>query len=84
MFETKTIAVSKGIPLQERISEVSKQVSEWLDSFEKLSDAERNSLRLKKADQTSKEFRYHYSISTGAELTASKVRAEARTNLRPS
>lgn len=83
MFEIKIIAVSKGMPLLMRISEVSKKVSEWLDSFEKLSDAERNSLRLKKADQTSEKYRYHYSISTGAELTASKVKVEAQTNPRP-
>jgi hypothetical protein len=60
--------------LTERISEVSNQISEWLDSFGEISDGERKTMRLRKAEQIEKEYNYHYSISLGEELSAADAK----------
>ncbi|MFH1481809.1 MAG: hypothetical protein ABIG67_11110 [Pseudomonadota bacterium] len=61
MFKSKTITLPKTMPAIEQISEVSRQLSEWL----KTSDepyGDRSILRLKKIEQNKKECLYHYEI----------------------
>ena len=69
MLAYKTISLPKRMPLTDRISEVSKQISEWLryiymppPGFRVLDD----SLRLIKITKTDEEYRYHYSITMAA------------------
>lgn len=83
MFESKTITVPKDMPLKDRISEVARHLSVWLSSLGKLSEADRNSLRLTKCEQTSKGYRYHYSISVGEELSASDAKVRAKPSRQP-
>jgi hypothetical protein len=69
MYAYKTIALPKRMPLTDRISEVSKQLSEWVrytyippPGFRVLDE----SLRLIKVTKTDVEYRYHYAITLGA------------------
>jgi hypothetical protein len=82
-MNSKTITVPKSMPLTERISEVSSQISEWLDSFGEISDADRKTMRLRKAEQIDKEYKYHYSVSLGEELSAANAKTQIRSSPRP-
>ena len=69
MLSYKTIALPRRMPLTDRISAVSEQISEWLKSpdtsppgFWVIGE----SLRLIKITRTEDEYRYHYSITLGA------------------
>ena len=83
MFESKTITLPKDMLLAERISEVASQLSEWLGSLGKLSDADRKSLRLTKCERNTKGYRYHYSISIGKELSASGAKVQTKASRQP-
>jgi hypothetical protein len=83
MFESKIIVLPKGILLREQISEVARQISSWLGTLGKLSDADRNSLRLAKCEQTAKGYMFHYSISIGEALSASDTKVQARASRQP-
>ena len=63
MAESKTISIPKKMPLKDQILEVSRQIEEWLNSFDKLAVVARERLRLTKSEQTDKEYRYHYSVN---------------------
>jgi hypothetical protein len=59
-FESLTINVPKSMPLSNKLAEVSRQISEWLESIEEpLND---KTLRLKKIDETDKDYVYWYEI----------------------
>ena len=62
VIESVTITIPKKMRPTKRISEVSKQISEWLLSLEKPFNYNTNMLRLKKFEQTHKEYIYHYEI----------------------
>ncbi|MGD9033652.1 MAG: hypothetical protein PVH02_13365 [Desulfobacteraceae bacterium] len=62
VFESITIALPKTMPRRRRISEASEQISEWLLSLERPFNYKTNMLRLKKFEQTDKEYIYHYEI----------------------
>ena len=62
MLESVTITVPRKKPPTKRISEVSKQISEWLKSLEKPFDYRTNMLRLKKCELSNNEYIYHYEI----------------------
>jgi hypothetical protein len=66
------------MPLTERISEVSRQVLEWLHSYDTLWDEEKATLRLVKVEKTHKEYRFHYSITLRTfHISAADVEARA-------
>jgi hypothetical protein len=50
------------MPLTERISEVSKQIFEWLESRDESFNDLTDIVRLKKCEKSSKEYSYHYQI----------------------
>jgi hypothetical protein len=65
MFAYKTIALPKRMPFEDRMSEVSRQISEWVDSFREVSNTASYKLRLTKVEKTDDEYKYHYSITLG-------------------
>ena len=67
VFDSVTIAIPKKMPRTQRVSAVSKQISEWLLSLERPFNYKANMLRLKKFEQTDKEYIYHYEIHTKVE-----------------
>ncbi len=60
MIESKTVSLPKTMPLVERILETGKQISVWLNSFEKPYNVETDRLRLTKCELNGKEYIYHY------------------------
>ena len=59
-FESLTINLPKSMPLGNKLAEVSRQISEWLESLEK--PFNHKTLRLKKIDKSDKDYIYHYEI----------------------
>ncbi len=62
MFDSKLITLPRTMPLIERISEVSKQVFEWLESRDESFNDLTDIVRLKKCEKNTKEYGYHYEI----------------------
>lgn len=62
MFVSKTITIQRTMPLIERISEVSKQISEWLETLEKPFNLEKDMLRLTKYERKGGKYLYHYTV----------------------
>ena len=71
--ESKVITVPKKMPLAARISEVSKQITEWLESLERPFNNETDKLQLTKYERGDKEYSYSYLITNRRELSASDV-----------
>ena len=59
-FESLTINLPKSMPLGNKLAEVSRQISEWLESLEKTFN--HKTLRLKKIEESDKDYIYHYEI----------------------
>jgi hypothetical protein len=67
MLNYKIVILPNNLPLKEQISEVSRQISEWLRSLDvpsgfKVVDA---NLRLINITKTDEEYAYQYSITLG-------------------
>ena len=65
MPEQTTIQVPKNMPLIERISGVSKEISRWLDSLEEPFNVDTDVIQLKKYERNDK-YTYHYMIDREA------------------
>ena len=61
MSEHKTIILPKTMPLVERISGVSKEISEWIKSFEEPFNVSADVIQLAKYERNDK-YSYHYII----------------------
>jgi hypothetical protein len=61
MAEQRTITLPKTMPLVERISSVSKEISGWLDSLEEPFNVEVDMMRLIKYERNGY-YSYHYVI----------------------
>jgi hypothetical protein len=61
MSEHRTITFPKTTPLIERISGVSKEISEWLESLEEPFNVNRDTMQLVKYERNDK-YSYHYII----------------------
>jgi len=59
-FESLSINLPKSMPLGNRVAEVSRQISEWLESLVK--PFNHKTLRLKKIEESDKDYIYHYEI----------------------
>lgn len=75
MNQSLTIALPKNMPLGRRISETSKKINEWLNSFEVQFDDERDKLHLKKMEIKNQEYRYSYSIISRKGLSVGSVKS---------
>ena len=62
MLDSSTITLPETMPLSDRISEVSKQISEWLESLESPFDGKTDALQLINYERKGKKFTYQYSI----------------------
>ena len=62
MLEHTTIILPKTMPLDERISEVGKQISEWIRSLETQPNDVTGRLYLTKYEKTDNGYSYQYSI----------------------
>lgn len=60
--ESITIRLPRTMPRTKRVSEVNRQISEWLKSFEKPFNYKTNMLRLKKYEKSDREYMYHYEV----------------------
>jgi len=67
VFESIAVTIPKKMPHSKRISEVSRRLTEWLESLETPYNFRINMLRLKKTEQTEKEYIYHYEIQRKVE-----------------
>jgi hypothetical protein len=59
-FESFTITLPKNMLLGKKVAEVSRQISEWLESFEE--PFNHKTLRLRKIEERDKDYIYHYEI----------------------
>ena len=71
MKESITINLKKTMPLGTRISEASRQIRDWLEFLDVELDSERHKLKLANCELDNNEFRYHYSLTSHKELSAS-------------
>lgn len=62
VIESVTITIPKKMPRTKRLSEVSKQISEWLESLEKPYNYKTDALRLKKFEKSDREYIFQYEI----------------------
>lgn len=75
MPESIVITLPKTMSIDKRISEASRQITEWLQSFEKPFKDGADKLQLTKCEIKQEEYSYHYSIINRRELSASDVKA---------
>ncbi len=73
MKQSLTIALPKNMPLARRISETSRRINEWLNSFEVKFDDEKDKLHLNKMEIKNQEYRYSYSIISRKGLSVGAV-----------
>jgi len=73
MNESLTITLPKNMPLIRRISEISRRINEWLNSFDVAFNNEKDKLHLKKIQIKSKEYLYIYSIISRKGLSVGAV-----------
>jgi hypothetical protein len=70
MPESTMITLPKTMPLVERISEVNRQLSDWLKSLEGFVCG-RDALRLTKYEREAEKYSYHYIIDHRVSLITS-------------
>ena len=73
MNQSLTIALPKNMPLARRISETSRQINEWLNSFEVKFDGDKDKLHFNKMEIKNQEYRYSYSIISRKGLSVGAV-----------
>lgn len=61
-YLSKTVTVPVDMPLSERISEVSKEVAEWVESLDEPFDLSEDVIYLVKCERTATHYKYHYVI----------------------
>ena len=66
MAESITISVPKSMPITERISELGRQLSDWLNSLNEPLHFWRDKLELTKCEANGGEHIYQYAIRRGA------------------
>ncbi len=71
--ESTTIALPRNMSLVKRITEVSRRITEWLDSLDHPFNMESDKLQLIKCERSDKEYSYKYSVINRKELSASDV-----------
>ena len=62
MLDTSTITLPKSMSLSDRIIEVSKQISVWLDSLETPFNVNTDALELTNYKQNDQSYSYQYSV----------------------
>ena len=72
MAEHKTIILPKTMPLVERISGVSKEISEWIKSFEEPFNVTTDVIQLAKYERNDK-YSYHYIIDRAVKSSDDKI-----------
>ena len=74
MSKTITVVLPLKMSLGVRITEVSKKITEWMESLEQPFKIETDKLQLVKCEKGADEYSYQYSIMTRKELSASDVK----------
>lgn len=74
MSESIIVTLPKKMPLVIRISEASKQITEWLQSFDKPFNCEKDRLHLTRCKHTDRGYSYRYSLVRRPALSASDVK----------
>jgi len=72
MSEQKTIILPKTMPLVERISGVSKEISEWIKSFEEPFNVSTDVIQLAKYERNDK-YSYHYIVDRAVKSSDDKI-----------
>jgi len=72
MSEHKTIILPKTMPLVERISGVSKEISEWIKSFEEPFNVSTDVIQLAKYERNDK-YSYHYIVERAVKSPDNKI-----------
>jgi hypothetical protein len=62
MSDSSVITIPKTMPLHDRISEVSKQISNWLETLQNPFNAKTDAIKLTGQNQDGDNYCYHYSI----------------------
>jgi len=73
MNQSLTVTLPKKMPLVRRISETSRQINEWLNSFEVQFNDEKEKLHLKTMEIKNQEYHYSYSIISRKGLSVGAV-----------
>ena len=77
MNKSLTVALPRDMPLVRRISETSRKINEWLNSFEVKFDSEKDKLHLNKMEVKRQEYRYSYAIISRKGLSVGAVNSGA-------
>ena len=74
MSESIIVTLPEKMPLVKRISEASRQITEWLESFDMPFNCEKDRLHLTKCEHTDGGYSYRYSVVKRKGLSASDVK----------
>lgn len=66
MVESTSFTLPKTMPVNKRISRVSKQISKWIESLDKPFNAEADALHLTEYEKNGEKYIYHYTIARNA------------------
>jgi hypothetical protein len=72
MQESTVIKLNKDMPITERIEEVNRQISEWIDTLDKPFNHETDEFQLVNFDKESRQYRYKYMIARGVKSLKKK------------
>ena len=73
MSESKTITLPATMPLGDQISEVNKQIVQWLESLDEPLENGADLLRLKKFERKDGKLNFHYEIIERKKASASRI-----------
>jgi predicted O-methyltransferase YrrM len=65
MPEFTTIRLDKDMPIDKRIEEVNRRISEWIETLEEPFNHETDEFQLIKFDAKKKQYQYKYAIARG-------------------
>lgn len=72
MYESTTIQLNKDMPIDQRIEEVNRRISEWIETLEEPFDHETDEFQLINFESGTKQYRYKYAIARGVKSLKKK------------
>ncbi len=72
MQESTTITLNKNMPIGQRIEEVNRRISEWIETLDEPFNHETDEFQLIRFDKKSKQYQYKYMIARGVKSLRKK------------
>ena len=72
MPESTTIQLKKSMPIDQRIEEVNRRISEWIETLDEPFNHETDEFQLVSFESGTKQYRYQYAIARGVKSLKKK------------